>query len=540
MKDEQVLIDGLRELRDRIPNSADFVESVMEQVQAENAPAVRPGARGLLPNRILGISAMAASVIFLLGVSTYFFGSRLALAQQVQRALQSVETAHVEVDVLDDSGQLLTTGDIWYQAGVGLCERHEGVPTEVHAVNQKWSYRPGDDVALRFDSGDPSTAFMDRLLGQRLRRRGPLRSLNEQREIDGMLCTGYVVHPTTHVSLTDPGDDGRRVIFWINDADLPCEIVSQQRRDGQWRTRSISSIRYNVDVDPLLLLPEFGENVSVLDGNRALEDRYPADSPLASTELGGMRIAIHDLRRCEGGMFFFVTSCHPTAETVERYPVEVEHLKTGGLGEAPLASLAWQTKVPDKYHVHLMRLGKVRGYQFWLTVPEVMYELVDGQRVTSDRWRAIAEERKIDSQEGVVRLPLVLRVTDPRMNRDLGNRRHLDSSVDVPFVDDQPPLPIDQLTADLYGQLLSLPFLRPSLANWDEPEHYLPTLDTGHPAYIDLASFQDGVQQAIQQLTKGDRVYPDRDVRLYTDQEVEAIKKSDAARREERLKKNGF
>ncbi len=122
------------------------------------------------------------------------------------------------------------------------------------------------------------------------------------RVINGHACLGYVLTQTGPDPDLPPGSKPvnprpfRLQVLPEAEGRIH-EVIFQERRDDQtWRSVREIRIAYDVPVPDERVAARLPAGARVIDRDQIFEDRYPLERAIYRTELGGLILAVHDIR----------------------------------------------------------------------------------------------------------------------------------------------------------------------------------------------------------------------------------------------------
>jgi outer membrane lipoprotein-sorting protein len=348
---------------DLVPAVQRVETRVLESLQRK--PSARP-ARMIPVWRVIlnsGLARMAAAAsVAVIALAVIFVSGPKNLQAQVLRALEKAQTVHVTVKS-NRTGQWQTGAEVWYAHGLGVLEQEvvDGVMRKrLDDGKNQWRYRSGSRSVMKTKSADPDAmGVVARILYPREFREHFTGRPVGTKTVDGVECKVY--------SQANP-DNTWRMDLWIDNDMLIRGWEKRRPNDaGSLEVYDQAAVEYNQPIEKTRFLPDFGPDVTVVDaaveGDKFWENRYDLKNVLYTKEAFGLVFAVHQLKRCEGGLVFLVSSIRPTTETIrELGPIDSSH-GAGSLayGGFQLDS-SWE-RLPD---------GTERSYQPW-TLAELIH-----------------------------------------------------------------------------------------------------------------------------------------------------------------------
>ena len=245
-------------------------------------------------------------VVGAIGIYCFFGGRQTSVYAKVVEAIENARTIHAVTTSLRD-GQWCKDTEVWYAKGRGVVETSwrdgQKTLTRIDDGQYRWEFHAGDDYARRSHSIDPIGVAGKLLHVDSFKERAE-REPACDKEIDAVRCIAYV--------LSNP-QSSARILTWLDDAD---RIRSWEKQrlldDGQWETYRVGEAAYDSPVAAVTFVPDFGENVKIIDLDTELDAYCDLDNALFVREELGLVFAIHALRKCQGDMIYVVSSIRPT------------------------------------------------------------------------------------------------------------------------------------------------------------------------------------------------------------------------------------
>lgn len=433
--------------------------SIVDDVMARIGPA--PPRRAPLRRRLfagLAASGLAASLLL---AWVILAGRPTTLLAAVQDGLDKAKSAHLIITAWNDRDAAYRS-DVWYRKGEGL--RVES-PDQVIVEDGKtqWTWRPGpaegETVVLRqrspgfFTTQLPAMLALPEVGAEWVRERSP----DLDREIDGRACRGF----TLDLKLPAPPGAPRPVdktpirgLVLAEEGGRIHEITVQRRRDdGTWRREREIRIEYDAPIPAGKLAADLPGGARVIDRDAAFDGRYPLDRALHKVELGGLILAVHDLRPLkdrEG--FYVVSSVRGTPEFLKTYPPRRRPVNP----EVVALDVAFQRMsngmLGGKYDTIALG-GATRdgvGFAWWIVTPRRFFEIKDGKREyvpENDLSAMPGEPGRLDDLPGKARVPLSATYWDEKHRDARGVQQEVSTWAEVPIPPDRPPTTIDDVAA---------------------------------------------------------------------------------------------
>jgi hypothetical protein len=443
------------------------VDSIVDEVMARIGPApprrVRRRAR-------LFAGLAASGLVAALGLAWLFVASQpTTLLAAVKDSLERARSAHLVITAWNDRGEALGAEEIWYRRGEGLrVEEPDRVIVEDGKTQWSWRTGAGEPVVLRqrspgfFTTGLASMLAVPDIPGDWAQARAP----ELDRVIDGRACRGFTMIPPwgdPHATGKSRAADGQahRALVLAEEGGRIREITLQRRPDdGPWRPERAIRIEYDVPVAAEKVAARFPPGARVVDCDEAFHSRYPLDRALHRVVLGGLILAVHDIRPLkDGGGFYVVSSVRGTPEFLKAYPPRLHPVRT----ELVLLDVAFQPMSNQmqgaKYDRIVLGSATREGIEFswWLIVPRRFFQVKDGKRVylpASDQSAMPGEPGRLDDVPGKARVPLSATYYDEKHRDANGAQQGVSTWAEVPVPPDRPPTTLDDVAGRARRDLL--------------------------------------------------------------------------------------
>jgi hypothetical protein len=321
MKSQIEMEQLLQRLGNEWPADRSLVDGVMREIESQSIrPKLRPLALPLIMKSLLAIAASLA-VLAVLWWTLHRDNTLYAQAiDGIRRALTFHMTTTVQPDADKPTQQVMQS---WYVRGVGF---REEVGPEVRLGNQRnfWRYVKDSKLAIRSQSRDVDR-IVDRMLDnetlQLLKQEQlewyPAGDLN----IDGQPCRAYVMAKIERAADPDWQSGRKRMVILLDDQSRIVRAVAEFRSDNHWVPQYTTDWKYDVQVDPALFEPHFGDDVRIVDADEVFDEFVDLQKAVYREERSGLWYAIHRADRFEGGGILVVSSVRGTAETLKKYPL---------------------------------------------------------------------------------------------------------------------------------------------------------------------------------------------------------------------------
>ena len=259
----------------------------------------------IMKSRITKFGSAAAIIFCVLGLLV-FFGNGETLYAQVIKAIENARTIHAVTKNLDN-GQWEKNTEVWYDQNKGIVETSwdKGEKTYIRIDNGQhmWKYRAGDNFAKRSKTIDPM-GVTRKLLNVDSFKKQAIRDPSEDKVVNDIRYLAYV--------RSNP-ENTYRILTWLDEAKRVRGWEKMHLLDsGQWETYRIGEVEYNVELSPKVFIPDFGEDVEIVEVDIKLDGHFDLKDALFTKEERGLIFAVHELVRCDEGLIFAVSSIRPT------------------------------------------------------------------------------------------------------------------------------------------------------------------------------------------------------------------------------------
>ena len=458
-------LDGrLARLRAEWPVGS-MVDDVMGRIRPEGPRRGRRRRVGLFAG--LAASGLAAAVVLAVLIIS---GRPTTLLAAVQDGLKRAGSAHLVITSWDDRDTAYRA-EVWYRRDEGLrAESPERVIVEDGKTQWSWAVGAagGERVVLR----QPSPGFFATQVGGMLALPDAsgdwtrFRTPALDRAVDGRPCRGFTIPPSEldrelpRGARTAGGGEIRCLVLAEQDGRIH-EVTIERRRDGAtWRRERAIRIEYDVPVPADKVAARLPEGARVVDRDEAFHARYPLDQTLHQVELGGLLLAVHDLRPLQGGEgYYVVSSVRGTPEFLRAYPPRRRPFNP----EVVLLDVAFQpgsNRMEGAKYDRIVLGTAARGgveFSWWLIVPRRFYRVEGGKRVylPDNGLSAMpGEPGRLDDLPGKARIPLSATYWDEKHLDSRGVSQIVSTWAEVPLLPDRPPTTLEDIAGRARGDLL--------------------------------------------------------------------------------------
>ncbi len=457
--------DRLERLRAEWP-ARSIVDTVMAEISSRpvQASARRSWLSRLLRARLLAAAVAACGLFTALGLAWLLIASHpTTLLAAIQDNLGRAASAHLAITFRDEHNREYKS-DIWYLRNVGLrVESPEG--TIVEDGRFQWSWKDpgpgGETLVVR----QPRPGFLRKSLAPMLalpdmpsfmtRDRAP----ELDRVIDGHACLGYIVRQTGPDPDLPPGakpvtPHPFRLQVLAEAEGRIHEVIFQERRDDQtWRSVREIRIAYDVSVPDERVAARLPAGARVIDRDKIFEDRYPLDRAIYQIELGGLILAVHDIRPLVNrDGFYVVSSVRGTSGFLKKFPPRRRWLNTE-VSELDVAMQHGSSgNLGTKYDRIVLAKASREGvdFEWWLIITRREFTVKNGQRVMlpedDTSWRP-GEPGRLDDLPGKARVLLSANYWNEKLRTPQGAMGSVEQWAEVPLPPDQGPNTVDNIAA---------------------------------------------------------------------------------------------
>ena len=246
------------------------------------------------------ITKIAAAAVLII-VLFLTINSSGTLYAQVTNSLRKADTLHVSGEYWD--GEDLHTFDTWYSKDIGLSRydyRSDQTTIRLYDNSHMWQYSFGNKYAIQSNNID-SDYFINELLNI-TPSESFIREASGDKDIDGFQCQLYA-------SYNDDQTISKKI--WLDDMKrVRYTEYTNQKQDGSLRRR-YSHFKYDITIDNKVFSKDFGENVTIVDSERMLNEMFSIENAVYSEETLGMIYAIHTAELCSDGTVYVICSVRP-------------------------------------------------------------------------------------------------------------------------------------------------------------------------------------------------------------------------------------
>jgi hypothetical protein len=342
--------------------------------------------------------------------------------------------------------------------------------------------------------------------------------------VNGRACQGFALSPPdVHRDLPQgaPLIDERAfrgLVLAEADGRIHEITVQQRRDDGTWRRVRETRIEYEVPVPAELVAIRLPAGARVVDRDEAFHSRYPLDRALHRVVLGGLILAVHDIRPLkDGGGFYVVSSVRGTPGFLKAYPPRLHPVRT----ELVLLDVAFQPMSNQmqgaKYDRIVLGSATREGIEFswWLIVPRRFFQVKDGERVylpESDQSAMPGEPGRLDDVPGKARVPLSAIYYDEKHRDANGAQQGVSTWAEVPVPPDRPPTTLDDVAGRARRDLLLMGVggagrLMGVAADTKSEGPGLRGISQFAPETVSDTDFADAVRRGLEDLRQFDEVH---------------------------------
>jgi len=387
--------NDLRQLADDWKIEESLAAAVIEEIE-EGKPTKNVEAKPNAPraSRLKWFrSGVAVSLALMVGLAVMFgflggrrtgaFVSAKMLPEAVRQAIESVETAKMQMTRFDDSGERLPDRlEYLFDRKMGFVRgvTKDGVWKTVDLDNGEfnWACDFEKKVVIRrpsrkgfekfFDQSAPSGADYERLEKEDIQRGG-----------QSFACYA-------RKNLAPFSDGPQRAWVYIDSNNLVQESRTWKFKNDRWNLVRQAEYAYNVEIDAARFDPKFESELKLVDIERELDTLATLNDCLFSREVSGLTYKIHRATPLEGGGLAVFSSLRETS------PKSAQHCSMWSHYDASpqfgnffrIVNAEAMDSVRLQWFLLAPRKQKWRAYDSTGQIVEVMAadSIVDGKRVS--------------------------------------------------------------------------------------------------------------------------------------------------------------
>lgn len=266
--------------------------------------------RTIMKSNWTKFATAAAVIVAVVGVLVLLSNGEATLYAQVIQGIDNARTIHVIGKDFAD-GQWQKGLEVWYQRGAGVVESRweNGIETlrEIDNGKYAWQYFVGNELATRSKSIDP-LGVVARILDTKSFKQRLERDTARDKTFHGIHLSAYSgTNPRATWGMTVWLDELKRLRHW------------EKRRlldSGQWKKYRTGQVEYDVEIEANIFTLD--PDVRVVEVDTILEDIFDLEKATFREEVLGLVFAVHEVKRCEGGIIYLVSSVRPTDETRQK------------------------------------------------------------------------------------------------------------------------------------------------------------------------------------------------------------------------------
>ncbi|WP_165250917.1 LolA family protein [Paludisphaera soli] len=448
--------DRLARLREAWPTGS-MVDDVMARIAADEPRRARRRGR-----RLAGLAASGLGLAGAFALAWLFLAARpTTLLAAVQKGLERAGSAHLVMTARDEQGRE-HRADAWYVKGVGVrMETPDRTIVENGASQWSWPTVAAEPVATRRRGPGFFAIQLPQMLALQESPDGWRRERSPEldREVDGRPALGFTFSAPPEQT---PGRPAPRTLVLADAEERIREIAFEERQaDGTWRRAREVRIEYDAPIPPEKLAFQPPEGAKVVDLDEAFHGLHPLDRALHRVELGGLILAVHDVRPLEDREgFSVVSSVRGTPDFLAKHPPRRRPLNP----ETVIVEVATQNVGNRMYGGRYDLIGLATAerdgveYGWWLVVPRRLYMVKDGRReYLPETDQVIGDEPgRLDAVPGKARVPLKATFRDPALRDPKGHPREVSTWAEVPIPADNPPTTIEAVAARARRDLMRM------------------------------------------------------------------------------------
>ncbi len=363
---------------------------------------------------------LAGSVLILLVAISVVWTTMLAtpstLAAQVKASIRKSVSAHIAMTTIDAKGGRIRA-NIWYsrEHGFRMESTDEWV---VDDGRQQWTWNPivneSDRIVYRRASREGVSMIAEMFqLENAPADWHQVRSTELDQDIRGKRCEAHLLEPSQQQSTSTAYGDSHpspmRIVVWLDSQHRVVQVDHQHQADGKWAVRRETSIDYDIENASDKFAVHFAPATKIVDADKLWSNRFPLDKSLATAESGGLLFAIHEIARCEGDMFYVVSSVRGTSEHLKKFPPKRRRMNL----QSSILEVAQQHDTAGSNQgCHRATLTNVNfegvHYLWWIAVPQKSFWVKEGVRTF------LESPSTLEYEPGRIRVPLMAHYLDPR------------------------------------------------------------------------------------------------------------------------------
>jgi hypothetical protein len=228
------------------------------------------------------------------------------------------------------------------------------------------------------------------------------------------------------------------------------ELITQHQVDGRWVSEREIRIDYDVPVDATRIAADPPARARVVDADTAFDEHHPLERALVRKELGGLVLAIHEVRPLDwDGGYYVVSSVRGTPEFLRKYPPQRNYRDFTEI----VSGVADQrfNECGTAYRPLNLAIAERKGVQYvwWLIFPRWAAGIGDGERakLRTMLGGSPSEPLRLAMASGKVRLPLQAIYRDPHFRDAQGVPRIVREWVDIDLPRTIAPMSLEGVAA---------------------------------------------------------------------------------------------
>lgn len=380
--------------------ASSVADEVVQHIKSHQVQPAR--ARRNYTLQLTWASSLAAALLLLASLGMVLFGTSQTLQAQVRDAIAKSKAVRIDITTTNDAGAT-TKAQVWYSPELGFrAESNDKVIVDDRS--SQWSWDPRSTSTSNAVVQRVSQDGMQMIAGMLNLEALPedwkqSRATDHDTEIDGRACQAYLIQQPSQSSNTE--GPSQRAYLWRDSQQRVTSIHGQSLNNQNWQTVRKIDIAYDQEIETGKFAYDAPEGSTLVEADRLWEERFPIGHALATTESGGLKFAVHELRRCGPDMFYVVSSVRGTDDYLKKYPPRRRQLNL----ETTILDIAEQSSTSVQQDSHIATLGtaEVQGvhYMWWIAAQRRYFRIKDGVKVHVDAGN------KLESAPGMLTLPIL-------------------------------------------------------------------------------------------------------------------------------------
>jgi hypothetical protein len=257
------------------------------------------------------LSLAATAAVFLIAIAAWLL-SPGDLCARVLDALKAASTVHAEGTGYDADGKKIARIEVWYDRQRGVREEAEVKGRKHYRLDDgtnQWQFDAGADFATRSESSDP-LGLVRKLLSPEKAIRRAVRQPDQDLSIDGVPCQCH---------RSESPERPSRYRIWIDAQFRARRYVEEHRQGDGWFRDEVIDIHWDVPIEAKRFVPDFTKGLKVITADESSDDRYSLKHAVATKEVMGNVLAVHEIQRISDRTVYLVYSIRPADKTLAKF-----------------------------------------------------------------------------------------------------------------------------------------------------------------------------------------------------------------------------